>query len=433
VIPFIDPSITSLIGFISDILLIILVTYLLASVSELFITRYVRKQIKKANPEAAESITKNIRDSVILLFLFLGLRFAYPLFSLDPMANRLLDVTTYIASVSLLSYALILSTDSILSNMLENLIKKTKTPIQRSTVKKIRRSALLIILLVVIRIALLALNLAPSVYGMVDAITYLATVVIVAYIIASISEVSIVYFLVVFGGKDSREIKRIIPPLVFKAITLIIYLIALFNILTYFNVEVGPLMAGMGVAGIAVALASQTIFADMFSGMILSVDKPFKIGDRILLEDGSYGEVTDIGNRTTKLKTIYSTVLTLPNSVISSQVITNLSAPDYRLRVEVPIAVSYSSDMVKVKKVLKEVAMDCNTVLKKPEPTVLFIGFEDYYLDLRLLVWSTADIPPQEVKDEVCTKILEAFRKNKITIPFPIRTLDMPEKKKKRF
>ncbi len=150
----------------------------------------------------------------------------------------------------------------------------------------------------------------------------------------------------------------------------VVWFFALMIILSTFKVDITPFLAGAGIAGLAVALAAQDIISNFFGGALITVDKPFKVGDRIRV-DNFYGDVTHIGPRSTRLKTLEYQIVTIPNNKITTNIVVNYSMPDPKLKMSIPISVAYGSDIDRVTRVLFEVVNDAieNTeyLLSDPE------------------------------------------------------------------
>jgi MscS family membrane protein len=202
----------------------------------------------------------------------------------------------------------------------------------------------------------------------------------------------------------------------------IIWFAAIMAILKVFSIDVTPLLAGAGIAGIAVALAAQDFISNFFGGAIITVDKPFKVGDRIKVED-YYGDVLSVGTRSTRIKTLDYQVVTIPNNKLTSNIIINYSEPDQKLRITIPITVAYGTDPKRVKEILLEVAQDAiknsEYLLDDPVPTVFFTEFAESSLNFILRVWARKYNLPDEVKDTINCRIVERFAKEGIEIPFP--------------
>ena len=156
-------------------------------------------------------------------------------------------------------------------------------------------------------------------------------------------------------------------------------------------------------------------------GALITVDKPFKVGDRIKVDD-FYGDVTHIGPRSTRLKTLEYQIVTIPNNKITTNIIVNYSMPDPKIKMTIPVSVAYGSDIDKVTKILYEVVDDAvkNTeyFLADPEPRVFFIEFGASELKFIIRVWSKAYNTPDEVKDAINRRVNARFAEEGIEIPF---------------
>jgi len=193
-------------------------------------------------------------------------------------------------------------------------------------------------------------------------------------------------------------------------------------ILSVFEIDITPFLAGAGILGLAVAFAAQDIISNFFGGAIITIDKPFKVGDRIKV-DTYYGDVISIGPRSTRLKTLDYQIVTIPNNKITTNVIVNYAEPDQKLRITVPVSVAYGTDPNKVKNILLDVATEVvkNTeyLIDDPPPKVFFSEYADSSLNFILYVWAKKYNLPDEVKDAVNTRIADRFAAEGIEIPFP--------------
>jgi MscS family membrane protein len=197
---------------------------------------------------------------------------------------------------------------------------------------------------------------------------------------------------------------------------------AIMAILSVFKVDITPFLAGAGIAGLAVALAAQDLISNFFGGAIITVDKPFKVGDRVKI-DQYYGDVISVGTRSTRIRTLDYQIVTIPNNKITTNIIVNYSEPDVKLRITIPVAVAYGSDPERVRKVLLEIAQDAikNTdyLLEDPAPKTFFVEMNDSSLKFILNVWAKKYNLPDEVKDAINSRIVARFANEGIEIPFP--------------
>jgi MscS family membrane protein len=219
------------------------------------------------------------------------------------------------------------------------------------------------------------------------------------------------------GDWDDRLVELLV--LVSKYV---IWFAALMAILSVFEVNITPFLAGAGIAGLAVALAAQDVISNFFGGAIITVDKPFKVGDRIKV-DTYYGDVISIGPRSTRLKTLDYQIVTIPNNKITTNVVINYAEPDQKLRIVIPVTAAYGSDPKKVKEILLDIAhktiRNTDYLLEEPAPKAFFLEFQDSSLKFILYVWARKYNLPDEVKDAINTQIAERFAAEHIDIPFP--------------
>ena len=188
------------------------------------------------------------------------------------------------------------------------------------------------------------------------------------------------------------------------------------------GVDVGAWLAGAGIVGIAVGFAAKDTLANLFSGVFIVADAPYRVGDFILLDTGERGRVSQIGLRSTRLLTRDDIEITVPNAVIANAKITNESGgPSEKERVRVPVSVAYGSDVDRVRAILMEVAHAHDSIDDHPEPRVRFRSFGDSGLNVELLGWIHEPVLRGRVIDALVTEIYKRFGAEGIEIPYPKR------------
>ncbi|RXK82311.1 mechanosensitive ion channel [Chlorobaculum sp. 24CR] len=216
--------------------------------------------------------------------------------------------------------------------------------------------------------------------------------------------------------------------------TILQYLIVFFGILIVLQsagIDLSTLTVLSGTIGLGIGFGLQNITDNFFSGLIILLERPVKVGDRIQVGDIN-GDVVRIAIRSTTILTNDNINIIIPNSEFVSKQVINWSHNDRNLRVAVPVGVSYGSDPEQVRRVLLGVADHHPDILAKPAPVVLFSGFGNSALNFELLVWTETRIQtPRFLQSELNFRIFAAFRKNGIEIPFPqtdlhIRSSDIP-------
>ena len=175
----------------------------------------------------------------------------------------------------------------------------------------------------------------------------------------------------------------------------------------------------------ALGFGFQTIAKNFASGLILLVEQPVKVGDRV--EVGNLlGDIVHIGSRGTWIRTNENVVMIVPNSEFIEGRVTNWTANDRSVRINVPLGVSYDSDPKHVRSVLLRVARDHPDVLDTPPSDVVFTGFGDNSIDFELRVWTTKQVTtPKVIASDLYFELFAAFKEEGLEIPFPQRDLHL--------
>ncbi len=224
-------------------------------------------------------------------------------------------------------------------------------------------------------------------------------------------------------GGENRNLSGSLFPLIKKVAKVIIFLIAVVAVLSKFDVNISGLLVSLGVGSLAVALAAQETLSNMISGFAIMIDRPFRIGDRILYADNKTGDVIEIGIRSTKILDFDHNIVVIPNNEIIKSHITNLSYPSSETRVVVEIGVAYGTDIQRAKNLLLDIVKNDEDIIKETPPEVYLINFADSSLVLRLTCRTNNYKNVFEIQCRTREKIYEIFRRENIEIPFPQRVI----------
>lgn len=217
-------------------------------------------------------------------------------------------------------------------------------------------------------------------------------------------------------------------PLLDNLGKLAIICLAIYMLLVSWDLDVKPWLASAGIAGIAIGFAAKDTLANLFGGLFIVADAPYKIGDYIVLDTGERGMVTQIGLRSTRLLTRDDVEITLPNAQIANSKIVNESGGPYeKARITVTVGVAYGSDVDQVRRVLLEAADGVEEVVKEPAPRVRFTEFGDSALIFRLLAWVHQPAQRGVAIDELHTQVYKRFNAAGIQIPFPQRDVHIKQ------
>jgi MscS family membrane protein len=300
---------------------------------------------------------------------------------------------------------------------------KTESKLDDIIIAALGTPAVIAVIVITIFLALRVATLPPSLEWLVGSEYFTAVLIIIGAWIAS----SFAYNLIsVYGSKiaglTDTELDDRMIALGLIISKYVIWFIAFLMILSVLNIDITPFLAAAGIIGLAVALAAQDLISNFFGGAMIAVDKPFKLHDRIQIDQFS-GDVIHVGPRSTRLKTLDNQIVTIPNAKVVDSFIINYAMPDTRLKVRIPIGVAYGSDVEKVKTVLLDVAREASEsfpyILSDPKPDVYFLEFGESSLNFQLVVWCNEFGLSWEVKDALNTGIVRRFAEEGIEIPFP--------------
>ena len=228
-------------------------------------------------------------------------------------------------------------------------------------------------------------------------------------------------------SRFSNALNKLIATTVFIVVLLLGFVIAL----QVLNLEktVVSLLAGAGIAGVALAFAFQDSAANFLSGIILAVKQPFKLTD-LIETNGFQGHVKEIGLRTTTVNALQGQVVEIANKDVLQNPLINYTTSKER-RVDIDIGVSYSDDLVKAKKVAIAAVKKVKSRDKERDPDLFYKEFGDSSINFTVRFWMPFSNKQSEywaARSDAIINIKKSFDKEGITIPFPIRTLDVDEK-----
>jgi small-conductance mechanosensitive channel len=220
-----------------------------------------------------------------------------------------------------------------------------------------------------------------------------------------------------FTARTDGHVDERLVALADMSATYIIWLLGILIALDAVGVQITPLITGMGIAGLALALAAQNLISNVFGGVTITLDQLYKVGDRVEF-GGVYGDVYEIKPRYTKIRTLDNFIITIPNSKVINDNIINYAAPDTTVRVKIPVSVSYGTDPKKVDAILLDIATKTPLVLKYPKPLVRFIEYAASSQNFELLVWIKHYDDRHPVIDWIFREMFIRFAKEGIEIPY---------------
>lgn len=229
-------------------------------------------------------------------------------------------------------------------------------------------------------------------------------------------------------GRTETTLDDTALPLLNKAIRFIVVAIGVLIALQYLGINVTPLLAGAGVMGLGISLAAKDTLSNLIAGVLLILDRPFDIGDRIELwgtptETGPWGDVIEIGLRATTIRNPDNVVVIIPNNELMRRDIVNYTASGDHIRIRITFGIAYDADSQAAMEVILEAANAAEGVKPEPEPLVIVRRFSESSVDLELRVWIRDARQRRAIEDAIRGAVKEGFDAHGIEIPYPKRDI----------
>ncbi|MDD5561671.1 MAG: mechanosensitive ion channel family protein [Candidatus Omnitrophica bacterium] len=212
-----------------------------------------------------------------------------------------------------------------------------------------------------------------------------------------------------------------------------VYCVGTLVILNSLGISITPVLATLGVGGLAVALALQDTLSNLFAGFHITVAKQIRVGDYVKLETGEEGYVVDINWRSTKIKMLPNNLILIPNDKLSKIIVTNYYLPDKEMAVLVDLGVHYKSDLEKVEKITCEVAKSVMTDVSGGvayfDPFIRYNAFGDSSIKFTVILRAKEFVDQYLIKHEFIKRLHKRYLQEGINIPYPIRAINYEQEK----
>ena len=207
---------------------------------------------------------------------------------------------------------------------------------------------------------------------------------------------------------------------------IVLVAVAFTMLLSYFGINVTALTAALGIGGLALTLAAQDTLSDAIAGFIILADRPYRVGDRIEIQGvGTWGDVVEIGLRTTRIRTRDNRMVIVPNSLIAKNQVINYTYPDPRYRIETHLGIAYGTDIGTARHVIVEAVRSVEGVLPDRPVDALYHEMGDSAMIFRVRWWIESYEDTRRVIDRVHTALQEALDTAGIESPYPIQTVNL--------
>ena len=268
---------------------------------------------------------------------------------------------------------------------------------------------------------------------MVEKIFHAVFIIVAAAPVKSFLIIFLEYLERNLAKRTQTDVDNIVIDLLNKFSGAIVYATAAVIALDVLGVNVMPFIAGAGVMGVAVGFAAKDTLSNLIAGILLIIDRPFEIGDRIEVwsapaGSASWGDVIDIGLRATRIKTTDNIVVIIPNNEIMTRDIVNYTTIYSSIRVRINIGVAYDADIAKAKALIIQAASSADWILAEPAPKVVVRNFGESSVDLQARVWIKEARKRMDTIDHITDTVKALFDENGIEIPFPKRDITIVDR-----
>lgn len=332
----------------------------------------------------------------------------------------------WLISLSVIAGAIVLNKAVVLINkyIIQKITSKTKNRLDDILFRMLQAPVLLGIMLLAIWIAVSRLHLDPKVMAFfAKSYRFLIVLNVTWFVVRFVNALIEEYLVPAAESKQTKYIDNNLMPIIRRAILGVIWALGTIMALKNIGIDVGALITGLGIGGLAFALAAQDTIKNIFGGITIFTDRPFRIGDRVKV-DGFDGFVEDIGVRSTRLRTLEKRLVTIPNYKIVEASIENISDEPMR-RVMMVLGLTYDTTPEKMDEaisILKNIPKVIPQV-DADELAVFFSDFGAYSMNVKFIYWVKRGEDVVQVPSLVNFEILKAFNKAGLSFAFPTQTV----------
>jgi len=336
---------------------------------------------------------------------------------------KLLGPNLYLQALGIAIAFLIIGkiADLIISRVIARIVSRSKTDLDDNLVALLHRPVFISFVLVGLSLATERVNLPDSPEFLTLGILKTIAIFVWYGFFRSVTQLLLT---AISRRPRTRELYASMLPLLQTIFKVTLLALAIYFFFLAWNINVTAWLASAGIVGLALSFAAKDTLSNLFAGVSIAADAPYRTGDFIRLDSGERGMVTHIGLRSTRIVTRDDVEVTIPNGIIgNAKIVNEAGGPSSKHRIRVPVGVAYGSDIDHVIETLNEVASGHSDVCGDPAPRVRFRAFGNSSLDFELLCWINQPVDRGRTLHELNCSIYKAFQKEKIEIPFPQRDL----------
>ena len=251
----------------------------------------------------------------------------------------------------------------------------------------------------------------------------------VAYLLYHLLDATMTWYIQSVAQTTETQLDdRLLPPLK-RIMPLLVYSLGFLMALSVLNIPISPILAGLGIGGLAVALAVQPTLANFFAGTYVVTEGELNVGDYIELQGGPSGYVVEVGWRSTKIRSMYNNLVIIPNSQMANSIVTNYYSPEPSMNVLVYCGVSYDSDLEVVESVVREASQELvneSEYAVDGEPWFGYDEFGDSNISFWVFVQAKDRLGSFYLTSDLVKVIHSRLTAEGIEINYPVRKLVFP-------
>ena len=324
--------------------------------------------------------------------------------------------------ILILSFVVVKMLYWIFSNVIRRLTSKTKTNLDDVLIDKLEKPLTYLVLILGYWISIHYLVFKEEVELVLENVAYFLLVIDVTAILSRIVDALITEIIMPISEKSDSSFDNQLIPVIQKGVRLIIWILGIIIGLDNIGFDITAMIAGLGIGGLALALAAQDSVKNIFAGIMIFLDKPFRIKDRIQV-DGFDGIVEEVGLRSTRLRTLEGRIVTIPNSRFTDNSVTNVTSQP-TLKVKLNLGLTYDTDEVQMQKaidILEDIVKNQEAITD--DYAAGFNGFGDFSLNILFIYYVKPDSHWLDTQTLVNKEILRRFNKEGLEFAFPTQTI----------
>ena len=324
--------------------------------------------------------------------------------------------------ILILSFVVVKMLYWIFSNVIRRLTSKTKTNLDDVLIDKLEKPLTYLVLILGYWISIHYLFFKEEVELALENVAYFLLVIDVTAILSRIVDALITEIIMPISEKSDSSFDNQLIPVIQKGVRSIIWILGIIIGLDNIGFDITAMIAGLGIGGLALALAAQDSVKNIFAGIMIFLDKPFRIKDRIQV-DGFDGIVEEVGLRSTRLRTLEGRIVTIPNSRFTDNSVTNVTSQP-TLKVKLNLGLTYDTDEVQMQKaidILEDIVKNQEAITD--DYAAGFNGFGDFSLNILFIYYVKPDSHWLDTQTLVNKEVLRRFNKEGLEFAFPTQTI----------